>query len=191
VTLNLKELLIQSVTAPRSVAPQILGLQLSNEILWTMMALVAVLNAILYSLSIFVFETSTGLKTGMNLPFLYLALLGAAMVIGAMVLRWVGQMWGGRATLNDMFAMVVWLQALRAVAQLGLLVLMVVAPGLSNLVAIGLGMFGLWLMANFLDVAQGWNSLGKSIVVLVLTGLGFAFGLSFFMLLIGATAMGI
>jgi len=191
VTLNLKELLIQSVAAPRAVAAQILDLKLSNQILWTLMALVAVLNTILYSLSIFVFEASTGLKTGMNLPMLYLALLSAAMVIGAMVLRWVGQIWGGRAMLNDMFAMVVWLQALRAVAQAGLLVLMVVAPGLSNLVAIGLGMFGLWLMANFLDVAQGWNSLGKSIVVLVLTGLGFAFGLSFFMLLIGATAMGI
>lgn len=190
-TLNLKDLVIESVTAPRTVAERLMALPLRAEVLGILLALVAIVNTVFYSLSISLFETQTGVSTGMNLPILYLALLSAAMVIGALVLRWVGQVLGGRATLPQILVLVIWLQALRAVVQAGLLVIMALVPGLANLVAIGAGLLGLWIMVNFVDVAQGWNSLGKSFLVLVLTGLGFVLGLSFFMLLIGATAVGI
>lgn len=188
---DLKSLAVTSVTAPRIAAARLLDLRLPSEVIWTLLALAVVVNTILYSLSITLFEATSGVVTGMNLPVLYLALLAAAVVIGAMVLRWLGQALGGQATLNQILLVLVWLQALRAVAQLGLLVLMALVPALANLVAIGLGLLGLWLLANFLDVAQGWNSLGKSVLVIVLAGIGFVLGLSLFMLLIGATAMGV
>lgn len=188
---DLKSLAVTSVTAPRIAAARLLDLRLPSEVIWTLLALVVVVNTILYSLSITLFEATSGVVTGMNLPVLYLALLAAAVVIGAIVLRWLGQALGGQATLNQILVVLVWLQALRAVAQLGLLVLMALVPALANLVAIGLGLLGLWLLANFLDVAQGWNSLGKSVLVMVLAGVGFVLGLSLFMLLIGATAMGV
>ncbi|MEZ5675405.1 MAG: YIP1 family protein [Thalassovita sp.] len=188
---NLKDLALETLTAPRVAAARILDLRLGMDVIWTLLALVAVVNTIFYSLSITQFEVVSGIATGMNLPLLYLGMLAGSMVLGALVLRWVGQMFGGRASFPDLMVLVIWLQALRAAAQALLLLVMMVSPGLANLAAIGLGLFGLWLLANFLDVAQGWNSLGKSFAVLVITGLGFVFGLSLFMLLIGASAMGV
>ncbi|SMO98895.1 Yip1 domain-containing protein [Thalassovita litoralis] len=191
VNVNLKDLALETLTAPRVAAARILDLRLGMDVIWTLLALVAVVNTIFYSLSITQFEVVSGIATGMNLPLLYLGMLAGSMVLGALVLRWVGQMFGGRASFPDLMVLVIWLQALRAAAQALLLLVMMVSPGLANLAAIGLGLFGLWLLANFLDVAQGWNSLGKSFAVLVITGLGFVFGLSLFMLLIGASAMGV
>lgn len=191
VNMNLKDLALETLTAPRVAAARILDLRLGMDVIWPLLALVAVVNTIFYSLSITQFEVVSGIATGMNLPLLYLGMLAGSMVLGALVLRWVGQMFGGRASFPDLMVLVIWLQALRAAAQALLLLVMMVSPGLANLAAIGLGLFGLWLLANFLDVAQGWNSLGKSFVVLVITGLGFVFGLSLFMLLIGASAMGV
>ncbi len=190
VTLGLKDMVIESVTRPRDGAARILAMPLSREAVGTGFALVAVVNTILYSLSIMLFEATTGMMTGMNVPALYLALLSAAMLVGALAISWIGRAMGGRATVMQILPLVVWLQALRALAQLGLIGAMLIAPGLANALSVGIGLFGLWLMANFLDVAQGWKSLGKSFLVMVLTGLGFVFGLSLFMALVGATAMG-
>ncbi len=190
VTQTLKDMVVLSVTKPREAATRILALPLGTEALWTAFALVAVINTLLYSLSITLFEASTGMKTGMNVPALYLALLSAAMLGGAMAIAWIGRALGGKATLMRILPLVIWLQVLRAIAQLGLIVAMLVAPGLANALSVGVGLYGLWLMANFLDVAQGWKSLGKSFLVMVLTGLVFVFALSLFMALVGATAMG-
>ena len=189
--IDFKSLITETVTAPRSAAERVLALGLGKESLGLLVALVAVVNTILYSLSLSLFESSTGVQTGMNLPILYLMILTSVIVLGAVVLRWVGQMFGGQASLGQLLSLIVWLQVMRAIAQAGLLVLTLILPGLANMVALVLGLFGLWIMVNFLDVAQGWNSLGKSFLVMVLAGGGFVFGLSLFMLLIGASPMGV
>lgn len=189
--LNLKDLAIETVLAPRQAAARLLQLRLGKDSLWLLVALVAVVNTILYSLSILLFERQTGLTTGMNQPALYLMLLSGVIIIGSLVIRWIGQILDGKASLTDILTLMIWLQFMRALVQAGLFVVMLIAPGLSNMIAMAVGLFGLWIMVNFLDVAQGWNSLGKSFLVLVLTGLGFVFGLSFFLLLIGATSVGI
>lgn len=189
--LNLKALAVETITAPRQAAARLLELRLSMNNLWLLVALAAVVNTILYSLSIMLFESQYGLTTGMNQPALYLMLLVAVIVIGSLVIRWIGQILNGKASLPEILTLMVWLQFMRALVQAGLLAVMLIVPGLSNIIAMAVGLFGLWIMVNFLDVAQGWSSLGKSFLVLVLTGLGFVFGLSFFLLLIGATSVGI
>jgi hypothetical protein len=187
---SLKDLAIETIRTPRSAAEKILGLSLRSEVIWTALALVAVLNALLFSASITLLETRDGIVSGLNLPFLYLALMVAAMVIGSMVLSWIGQVMGGRATLMQLLPLVIWLQALRAAAQLGVIVLVLVLPGLADLISLMIGLYGLWILANFIDVAQGWRSLGKSIISMLIAGFGFAFGLSLFLLLIGAGGTG-
>lgn len=189
--IDLKSLVVETVTNPRGAAERVLDLRLGRDSLGLLVALVAVVNTILYSLSITLFETSTGFQTGMNLPILYLLILTTVIVLGAVVMQWVGQAFGGQASLAELLSLIVWLQAMRAIAQAGLLVMTLILPGLANMVALVLGLFGLWIMVNFLDVAQRWNSLGKSFVVMVLAGFGFVFGLSLFMLLVGASPMGV
>jgi hypothetical protein len=185
-----KELAIETIRTPRNAAEKILSQSFRSEAVWTALALVAVLNALLFSASITLLETRGGFASGINLPFLYLALMVAAMVIGSMVLSWIGQVLGGRAKLMDLLPLVVWLQALRAAAQLGVMILMLIQPGLADLLSLAIGLYGLWILANFIDVAQGWRSLGKSIISMLIAGFGFAFGLSLFLLLIGAGGTG-
>jgi hypothetical protein len=186
----IKELAIETIRTPRLAAERILSLSLRPEVVWTALALVAVLNALLFSASITLLETRDGFVSGINLPFLYLALMVAAMVIGSMVLVWIGQVLGGRAKLMQLLPLVIWLQALRAAAQLGIIVLIFIVPGLADMLSLVIGLYGLWILANFIDVAQGWKSLGKSIISMLIAGFGFAFGLSLFLLLIGAGGTG-
>ncbi|WP_420567318.1 YIP1 family protein [Thalassovita sp.] len=186
----LKELAIETIRTPRKSAERILSLELRPEAIWTALALVAVLNALLFSASVTLLEARVGIVSGFNLPFLYLALMVAVMVIGSMVLAWIGQLMGGRARLMDLLPLVIWLQALRAAAQLGVIVVIFVLPGLADMVSLMVGLYGLWILVNFIDVAQGWQSLGKSIVTMLIAGFGFAFGLSLFLLLIGAGGTG-
>lgn len=186
----LKDLALETLRDPASAARRILSMGLSSQAIWTGVALVAVVNTLLYSLSILQFEGMTGAQTGMNLPILYLALLSAAMVIGALVLQWIGKMMGGTAEFLDLLVLLAWLQGLRAVAQAALIALMMVSTSLANLAALALGLYGLWLMAQFVNTAQGWDSLGKAIMSLVLAGVGFVLALSIFVLLIGASSMG-
>lgn len=189
--LPLKALAKETVLSPRTAAEKILSLTPPREVVWTALALVAVLNTIMFSASLTLLEARDGIVSGLNLPFLYLALMVSAMVIGSMVLAWIGQIMGGQATLMQLLPLVIWLQALRAAAQLAVLLLIVILPGLADMVSLIIGLYGLWILANFIDVAQGWRSIGKSIMTMLIAGFGFAFGLSVFLLLIGAGSMGL
>lgn len=204
--LSLKDLAVETVLSPRSAAEKIVSLRLPSDVVWTGLALVVILNAIVYAVTSMVSLSFLDADTIEFLlgdplfrasllmasqPWLYALLLVAAITISAMVLVWIGQMMGGQARLADLLPLIVWLQGLRAIAQVFVLVLVVLLPGLADMVSLLIGLYGLWILVNFVDVAQGWRSLGKSFVTMLIAGFGFMFGLSLFLLLIGAGSMGL
>ena len=204
--LSLKDLAVETVLSPRSAAEKIVSLRLPSDVVWTGLALVVILNAIIYAVTSMVSLSFLDADTIEFLlgdplfrasllmasqPWLYALLLVAAITISAMVLVWIGQMMGGQARLADLLPLIVWLQGLRAIAQVFVLVLVVLLPGLADMVSLLIGLYGLWILVNFVDVAQGWRSLGKSFVTMLIAGFGFMFGLSLFLLLIGAGSMGL
>ena len=206
VMLSLKALAKETILSPRSAAEKIIGYGLPAKAVWTALALVVVLNAMIYALTSIVslsFIAPEMLDTLMgdpmfratvllaSQPWLYGVLLVAAMVISATVLVWIGQMMGGQARLMTMLPLIVWLQGLRAAAQLVVLGLVLILPGMADLVSLLFGLYGLWILVNFIDVSQGWRSLGKSMVTMFIAGFGFMFGLSLFLLLIGAGSLGL
>lgn len=185
-----KQLALDTLRAPRHAARQILALRLDTSALWTALALIVVLNAILNGLTLPLLMAPDMLPAAFASPWLFALILGGSMVIGTFVLTWVGQIMGGRARLSDMLALVVWLQTLRLVVQAAAFVLYFVVPALSDMLALIAGLWGIWITIAFIDEAQGYGSVLKAIMVLVVTILGLAFGLSFFLLLIGVSSPG-
>ncbi|CUH62803.1 Yip1 domain protein [Thalassovita gelatinovora] len=188
---DLKQLALETLRNPRNAARQILDMRLDSTILWTAMALIVVLNAILNGMTVPLLPLPETMPTIFASPWLFAVILGGGIVISTFLLTWVGRMLGGRADLVDILALIVWLQALRLVMQAFVFALFFFSTLLSDLVALAAGLYGLWITIAFLDEAQGFGSIFKAILVLVLTMLGLAFGLSFFLLLIGASSAGL
>lgn len=185
-----KQLAIDTLRNPRSAARQILALRLDTSLLWTALALIVVLNAILNGVTLPLMVVPDMVPAAFASPWMFAMILGGGIVIGTFILTWIGQMMGGKAQLADMLALVVWLQGLRLVVQAVVFLLFFAVPMLSDILALVAGLWGIWITVAFIDEAQGFNSIFKAIMVLVASMLGIAIGLSFFLLLIGASSVG-
>ncbi len=185
-----KQLAIDTLRNPRHAARQILALRLDASLLWTALALIVVLNAILNGVTVPLLAVPELVPAPFASPWMFAMILGGGIVIGTYVLTWIGQMMGGKAQLADMLALVVWLQGLRLVLQAVVFLLFFVSTFLSDMLALAAGLWGIWITVAFIDEAQGFGSILKSIMLLVASMLGIAICLSFFLLLIGASPAG-
>ncbi|MYM53955.1 Yip1 family protein [Thalassovita mangrovi] len=185
-----KQLAIDTLRDPRSAARQILELRLDTSLLWTALALIVVLNAILNGVTLPLMVVPDMVPAAFASPWMFAMILGGGIVIGTFILTWIGQMMGGKAQLSDMLALVVWLQGLRLLVQAVVFLLFFAVPMLSDILALVAGLWGIWITVAFIDEAQRFGSIFKAIMVLVASMLGIAIGLSFFLLLIGASSVG-
>ncbi|SIS92421.1 Yip1 domain-containing protein [Roseivivax lentus] len=180
----------QSVLAPRDVARLLLSLRLGHEALLLSAALVLVLNTALVRASAMITPPDPAIAAFVEQPLTFFMGLGGVLAIMALVLTWCGRAVGGTGRIEDVGLMMIWLQGLRVLVQLAMLVLAPVAATLAAFVSVGASLLGLWLLVNFLAEAHGFASLGKAALVLLLAVTGLALGISFFFTLIGATASG-
>ncbi|MFP4274875.1 MAG: YIP1 family protein [Paracoccaceae bacterium] len=184
-------LALETIRAPRSAAAQLIGLGLPRELLWTALALVVILNALIFTLTNMVSPPPAEMPMVVMEPLPFALLLGAALVASIFALFWVGRGLGGQARLDDLMVLLIWLQSLRVALQLALLVLMPVVPALASLIVLAASILGIWILVNFVDVAQGFDSLLKSLGVLILSTLGMAIALSLVLSLFGGAILGI
>lgn len=184
-------LALETIRAPRSAAAQLIGLGLPRELLWTALALVVILNALIFTLTNMVSPPPAEMPMVVMAPLPFALLLGAALVASIYALFWVGRGLGGQARLDDLMVLLIWLQSLRVALQLALLVLMPVVPALASLIVLAASILGIWILVNFVDVAQGFDSLLKSLGVLILSTLGMAIALSLVLSLFGGAILGI
>lgn len=186
----LSGLALETIQSPRAAAQKIMNLNLGRDVLWTGLGLVAALNAMIYSVSL-LFADTTLLPPLFANPILFFLIVTGVLVITIHAFHWTGQMLGGQGDLADLLALLVWLQALRAVAQAIVLLLMLLAPVLGQLFSLVVGVLGLWITVNFISEAQGKPGLGHGIAVLVLSAVGIVFGLMILVALIGAGSLGV
>ncbi|APZ51333.1 YIP1 family protein [Salipiger abyssi] len=179
----------QTLVAPRDVAKLLLSLRLGHEALLTALALVVVLNALVVGLI-----QASGLP-GAALPFLIspgviAALLAAMLTASILFMTWLGRILGGQGRAEDIALLLIWLQALRALGQVAVALAAAVSGALASLLVIAALIAGIWIMINFLDVAHGFESLGKALMLLVLGSVALVFALSFVFTLLGVTPNG-
>lgn len=185
----------QTLRTPRAAAERILALNLSREWLWMALILMGVLNGIVYSLFLQIGpapdpETLSLIPTALRSPALFTMLLLGVLVFTVLSLTWVGQALGGRAQVTQVLALIAWLQALRLVVQLALLVLMLTVPSAGLLLVTIASIWGLVILIVFIDRAHGFDNGFKAVAVVILAFLGMVAGLSAILSVLATLVMG-
>ena len=181
-------LALRTLRDPRRAAGDLIGMELPLPVLWTALALAAVLNATLFSLNLILFPTGFPLPGLFYSPIFNAILMAGGLAVMIWLLTRLGGVLGGTARLADVAVLLVWLQYLRIAAQVVLLMMALLMPSLGLLATLAVGLVSLWILLQFVDVAHGFASLGKTILLLFLTVIGITMGLAVFLALIGAPA---
>jgi len=177
------DLLRQTLRAPGAAADRIVALKLPRDWLWTALVLMGVLNGIVYSLFALSGpgpdpEASAIIPPLLQQPAVFSIFLVGALAITVMTLTWVGQAMGGKARTSDMLALIGWLQVLRLIVQLALLVLMLALPLAGVILVVVASVWGLVLLVVFVDRAHGFENAFKAAGVIILGFIGMLVGLS-------------
>ncbi|CUJ30502.1 YIP1 family protein [Cognatishimia activa] len=179
------QLLKDTINAPATAAKTLLALKPQNNEVWLALVLAIVLNTIVFVVTIMVSPNAAPEVVQLINPFILAILFFASMAVGALTLYVGGKPLSGAASFYEILTLVTWLQYMRFAVQLVGLVLMVILPALSTIVTFLAMLYGIWILMNFVNEAQGYDSFGKSIANLVLAFIGLTFVFSLFIPLFG------
>lgn len=184
------DLILLTIREPAQAARLLTGLNLSGQVLWTAMFLVAVLQALVIILTEYLFPLGFPMSALAKAPFwLFVAsLIGLVLMVFA--LHWIGQQMGGQGTLHQIIVVILWLQLLRIGVQLITLGLAFVSPILATLVSFCAGLLAIYIIIQFINQVHNLDSVAKSIAVLALSMLATMIGLSVLIAMVGAPLLG-
>jgi hypothetical protein len=189
--ITLPQLAVLTVRNPKEAATYILGQNLPREALWMALVLVAILNTILSSLSDMLVPVPPPLDAIIANPFVFFVIVAGGLLLTVYAIYWAGRMMGGQGGIEDLLALIVWLQVLRSVAQAAVMVTLVVAPYLASFLVLIVGAATIWIFVNFVNAGLHFNSLIRALVVVIIGGIALMIGLTVFLSVIGVTAVGV
>lgn len=190
-SLSLPDLALLTLRDPKAAGQIVLRWNLSGEALWVAIGLVSVVGTMLSTLSHMIMPLPAPFDIVGQNPFLYLVIAIGGFLATVLAIFWTGRMLGGQGSLQDLMALLVWLQGLRTLAQAVILTAFFILPGLGSLVALFVGAATLWIFVNFIAVGLRLDSLWRAVAVLIVGALAFMVGLSFLLSLIGVSAVGV
>ncbi|APE43386.1 hypothetical protein BOO69_08130 [Sulfitobacter alexandrii] len=186
----LANLVQTTLRAPRDAAEQIMTLGLTRDVLWTALALVAIFNAALLYVIFRTSGTTLPVPAYVERPLALFIIIAGMMVIYVHGMYWAGLAFGGSGKLNDVLALVVWFQILRAAAQLAIIVVSLALPPAGMFLSLGVAIWGFWIFLNFVTAAMRLSSIWQALAVLIAAAVGVIVGLGLLLTLIGLAAQG-
>lgn len=184
-------LALRTLQDPRTVASEIIAMRLDRQMLWIALVLAVVLNTIVYQVSLVISPPPMDLPTVFSSPLLFAVLIGSGLVLSVFSLTYAGRVLGGKAVLEDIMSLLIWLQYLRFAVQVAALILTPVIPGLTGLLVFAASLYGIWLMLQFIDVGHGFNNMLTSIGALGLSALMIMLGMAIVLSIVGVQNMGL
>ena len=183
-SLDLSALLRETVLTPHIVVPKITGLNLPRRTLLMGLALITVLNVIVYAITGQLYPPQDPSVRTLYAPIVQTPLIfaGFMYVVLALVSKLIfsfGQSIGGTARHEDILALIIWIQVLRLIVSLIALVFTAITPGLTALFTMGAGIWGMYIHIVFVDEAHGFHDKIKAAILTVLTYLGVTMGIVF------------
>ncbi|MFT7594944.1 MAG: hypothetical protein ACI8R4_002270 [Paracoccaceae bacterium] len=185
-----RQLVITSIKDPASAARSLMALQLPSQVLWTALALVAVLNTALFTLSNLLMPGPSPLPETFNSPMVYLTIVVVGLILTIYALFWVGRLFGGKGSVADIMVLIVWMQVLRVLAQGAALILVMTLPFLAMIEVFAATLIGVYMLVHFVDQAHRFGSIGRSALVLIASLLAIAVGLSLIVAFVGGPNVG-
>ncbi len=192
---DFRALVRQTLFEPRAAAARILALRVPQEGWWLGLALMSVLNTLVYSLSVAMSPPPDPMAVDMMGPAFHMPVVFALMLFGALAftvlaLAHVGRFLGGQGGVGDLLALLTWMQVLRLLVQLVVVVLALVAPAVGALVVLVAAVWGSVILMVFVDVAHGFGSLFRAAGAMLASVVVLAVALSVLFSLIGVTMIG-
>lgn len=179
----------QTFRDPAGVAGEIVKLRLPHAIGWMALGLVTVVTVIIISLERLIPGRPEMLTDLGGNPFLDVLFLGAMTVVFIFVLYYAGLAMGGKGTFGGTLLIMTWFQAIVLVLVAVQMLAVLLVPNVATLISlVGFGL-QLWCLMHFLNVLHDFNSLGKAFGLFALSIIGFVFGLSFILLMVGGAAL--
>ncbi|MEP3329201.1 Yip1 family protein [Sedimentitalea sp.] len=188
---NLRDLAVLTIKTPAEASRVLLGMDIPREALWTGLALVAVLNGLLFTLSNLLVPGPSPLPEIFLVPALYTVVVAGGLVLTVYALFWTGRFMGGTGSLDDIMLTILWLQGLRVALMVVVIVLILTVPVLSALLVFAASIYGLYILLHFIDQAHRLNSLAKSAGVLVASMAAIVLGLTLLISLFGGPISGL
>ena len=182
-----------TLRAPREAAREIMALGLPRNVLWTALALVAAINTLILQILISASPPETQAQFPsyfVGSPLAVYVLFAGIMVVYMHSVYWAGLALGGKGLLFDVVALLVWLQALRTIAQFAVVALTFVVPALAGLLSLVVFAVALWILLNFVTEAMGLPSIGHAMMALLLAVIGLVMGLGILLAVLGLAAQG-
>jgi len=192
------QLAIDTLRDPKASAERIMAWKIDRGTLYIALFAVAAVNALLASGPIVLSaggvdeaaRAALPILTLLERPLMFFAIVAGTLVIMIQALFWGGRAMGGQGGMTEMMALVIWLQALRAVAQFGILVVGLIAPLLASLVALALQLVAFWLFLHFVSAAMRFDSLLRAFGLLIAVATGLFIGLMLILTVTGFSAGG-
>ncbi len=184
-------LMIGTLSQPRDAAAEILSIRPNRSVMWSALVLAVLLNTMVYQISLFASPPQVALPVIFSSPIIFAILIGSGLVLSIYSITYAGRFIGGRAVLDDVMALLIWLQFLRFAVQLAAFLLLPIIPGIAGLLILCATLYGMWLLLQFVDVAHGFENLLTSFFALILSGLGIVLGLAILLSLLGVQNMGL
>lgn len=188
---NLQQLAVLTVKSPAEASRVLLGWNVPREALWTGLALVAVLNGLLFALSNILVPGPSPLPDVFLVPILYSILVAGGLVLTIYALFWTGRFLGGTGSLDDIMLAILWLQVLRLVLMVVVLLLILTVPLLSVVLVFVGSIYGFYILLNFVNQAHRLNSLARSAGVLIAAMAAIVLGLTLLISLFGGPISGL
>lgn len=193
------QLALDTLRDPKGTAHRIMGWNLDRATLYMALLAVAAVNTLLASTPVVLSPGGVDAAARAALPVLallerpimFFVIVAGTLVIMIQAFFWAGRAMGGTGEMTDMMALIIWLQALRAVAQAVILAVGIAAPVLATLVALGLQIVAFWLFLHFISAAMRFDSLLRAFGLLIAVATGLFIGLMMILSLLGISAGGI
>lgn len=187
---DLSHLVVMTLRTPAEAARVLIGLYLSRQTLWMGLVLVAALQTLTLVVMGYLIPSDFPMSALLDTPLTLFAASVAGLALMVIAMHRIGQQMGGRASLNDILVVMVWLQLLRVAAQVITIALALIVPFLATLVSFAAGLLALYIIVHFIDQAHQLNSIPWSIAVLAISMFITMIGLSVLVLLVGAPILG-
>ncbi|SFR19570.1 YIP1 family protein [Poseidonocella sedimentorum] len=176
---SIGRLALRSLIAPREAADTLLSLSVPRNALWMMLVIAALIATLCTSILIQIIGAMipSDLEGGPEMIFSGLAPLAlAAQTVFSLCLIsflqfWIGaRLLGGGATLEDVVLVNIWWQSLASVSILLSFLVVLAIPLLGGWPALGLLLYLVWIFLVFLDRAEGFGSVLKALLQVIVSG---------------------
>ncbi|MGH1465513.1 MAG: YIP1 family protein [Cognatishimia sp.] len=163
----LQHLVVQTVVDPEGAARRVLALNLTAGQGAMALALASILNGITLFVATELDPTDESLKllAGVS-PIILSVLFFVVILFSAGFLTFVSKVIDGQAEFQSMLSLLAWLQFLRVGLQIFGIVGSLLLPSLAAMLTFLAGFYGLWILVQFIKVANGFDTAGKAVAII-------------------------